>query len=68
MLRAGFGPREPLLSWADSGSARKNGAERTPRELQGPMLRSSLGPRSSSSEHLKQVCTFQVPRATPKCK
>eukprot|EP00969_Alexandrium_andersonii_P174435 7712347-Alexandrium_andersonii.AAC.1 len=37
-------------------------AEHTPRELQGPMSRSFPGPRSSSSEGLKQFCMFQAPR------
>eukprot|EP00969_Alexandrium_andersonii_P325209 14369627-Alexandrium_andersonii.AAC.1 len=45
------------------GICMKDGAERTPRELQGPLLRSFSGPRSSSSESLKQSCMFQLPRA-----
>eukprot|EP00969_Alexandrium_andersonii_P111340 4916441-Alexandrium_andersonii.AAC.1 len=45
------------------GICAKSGAERTPRELRGPILRSVLGPRSSGSERLKQLCMFQVHRA-----
>eukprot|EP00969_Alexandrium_andersonii_P172219 7613682-Alexandrium_andersonii.AAC.1 len=39
MLWAGFGPHEPRLYLY------KTGAERTPRELRGPSLRSFRGPR-----------------------
>eukprot|EP00969_Alexandrium_andersonii_P346310 15309332-Alexandrium_andersonii.AAC.1 len=35
-----------------------NGAERTPRELQGSILRPLMGSCSSSSERLKQFCRF----------
>eukprot|EP00969_Alexandrium_andersonii_P208818 9222419-Alexandrium_andersonii.AAC.1 len=36
----------------------QNGAEGTRRELQEQMVRSFLGPHSSSSERLKPVCMF----------
>eukprot|EP00969_Alexandrium_andersonii_P109361 4824717-Alexandrium_andersonii.AAC.1 len=37
-----------------------NYAEATPPELQGPMLRSCLGPRSSRFERLKQFSMFNL--------
>eukprot|EP00969_Alexandrium_andersonii_P353610 15440297-Alexandrium_andersonii.AAC.1 len=45
------------------GICTNNGADTTPWELLGPILKSFLGPRSSSSERLKQFCIFQVARA-----
>eukprot|EP00969_Alexandrium_andersonii_P331303 14643250-Alexandrium_andersonii.AAC.1 len=40
------------------GICAKSGAECTPRELRGQILRPSLGPRSSSFERLKQFRTL----------
>eukprot|EP00969_Alexandrium_andersonii_P136873 6055568-Alexandrium_andersonii.AAC.1 len=52
-------PEQPLFA-VIFGISANNGAERTPRELRGSMLRPFLGPRSSSSEglphwHVRQV-------------
>eukprot|EP00969_Alexandrium_andersonii_P021005 918018-Alexandrium_andersonii.AAC.1 len=38
------------------GICARSGAERIPRKLRVPLLRPFLGPRSSSSECLKQCC------------
>eukprot|EP00969_Alexandrium_andersonii_P179892 7951532-Alexandrium_andersonii.AAC.1 len=42
------------------GICANNGAERTPRELGGPILRPRLGPRSSRFERVKRFCMLQV--------
>eukprot|EP00969_Alexandrium_andersonii_P147140 6506434-Alexandrium_andersonii.AAC.1 len=40
------------------GICKESGPDRTSRELQGPILRTFLGPCSSSSERLNQFCIF----------
>eukprot|EP00969_Alexandrium_andersonii_P336142 14857752-Alexandrium_andersonii.AAC.1 len=47
-------PIKPPFSSSDPESARADGAECTHRELQGPISRPLLGPRSSNSERLKR--------------
>eukprot|EP00969_Alexandrium_andersonii_P040057 1755460-Alexandrium_andersonii.AAC.1 len=49
------GPPLSPCSSVDSGSARTNAAERTPRELRGPSSRPNSGPRGSRSECLEQA-------------
>eukprot|EP00969_Alexandrium_andersonii_P168829 7461418-Alexandrium_andersonii.AAC.1 len=48
----------PASLIATIGFSNQNGAERTPRELRGPILRSFLGPRGSRFERLKRSCMF----------
>eukprot|EP00969_Alexandrium_andersonii_P066054 2913864-Alexandrium_andersonii.AAC.1 len=38
----------------------RNAAERSPRELRGPMLRPFLGPRSSRFEGVERCCILRV--------
>eukprot|EP00969_Alexandrium_andersonii_P301090 13311004-Alexandrium_andersonii.AAC.1 len=49
-------PRWPLV--VATGLSAQNGAEDTPRELRGPILRPFLRPRSPSSERLKPFRMF----------
>eukprot|EP00969_Alexandrium_andersonii_P233006 10287658-Alexandrium_andersonii.AAC.1 len=42
------------------GSCARHGAERTSRELPGPISRPFLGPRSSSSKRLERLCDFRM--------
>eukprot|EP00969_Alexandrium_andersonii_P016605 727857-Alexandrium_andersonii.AAC.1 len=51
--------RPPVRFISRFGICAKNSAERTPPELQKPMLRPFLGPRSSSVERLKPCCAFR---------
>eukprot|EP00969_Alexandrium_andersonii_P166340 7349769-Alexandrium_andersonii.AAC.1 len=57
-------PRSPLGTSRTTpvivrfGINASNGAECTPRELQGSVLRPFLGPRNSSSERVTKCCTF----------
>eukprot|EP00969_Alexandrium_andersonii_P270758 11967447-Alexandrium_andersonii.AAC.1 len=51
-------PPERPPSAIGLGISANNGAEGTPRELRTPRLRPLLGPRSSSSERLKQFLSL----------
>eukprot|EP00969_Alexandrium_andersonii_P354369 15442007-Alexandrium_andersonii.AAC.1 len=55
-------PRTPSITAFVGGFwiCAKNGADRTPRELRGPILRPFLGPRNSRCERLKRSCILRM--------